>query len=654
LFHAQTDNINFFQLAYEYLEALEPEMQQAISTNNTRKIENAVRGFRMLSDGLEGPNDENIDAVARTGIFDLFDRIFIGCSYDLAPYEGQNIKQLQIGTRDGKDLAHAHARNVHKSRVKMAVCKCANAFLLGLKDGFVSTKMLTILDLRIITKQMESCYHLVQEMNNMPQNAVLGLKNIEELREFGLHQTRQTLLDPNDTFKDICLREGTSYFMILKQLKRFDVHDRYISEDALEYEKSAWLFFEKRCGYIEIMRNGCLEPVIFPFLEDATQGDLKHEFVEMYLTERDDFDLKNIQWLDIAVQIIRRLRHKRRLRGKKRSAFAVDYYDQICASTLWIVVLLHVLMIAGGTGYRDNDNLESWIEQATSNFSVANNSFGASQKFFSVQDTTLKRPVKITSSDMEFYYNVHPTVDILVQCTMLINLVLCCVRFLAFARAEVPLIVQRGFEEDAARRHQETSQRAEQNADDDMQEREAHGPHHHHHHFFSHRYHRRHHKSEDRQQADTNHGKALSRVRSLFEPPETPARRPSIPNIRMGSAGIGLMKMPVGDEESSGRDDRERECSGEHADSKDNSQTNGQMQRRLQQFSSIRLLPARPLRIEERASLWNVCSRRGLWLVLSSGQARYEICFLFCAALAVASGTPEYTAYSLLEVCFWR
>ena len=81
------------------------------------------------------------------------------------------------------------------------------------------------------------------------------------------------------SFRHRCLREGQSYFMILKQLKRFDVENKFISEEALEYSQATWQFFDQRCGYIEINRNGRLEAICFPVTEDVWKLDDQQSLV---------------------------------------------------------------------------------------------------------------------------------------------------------------------------------------------------------------------------------------------------------------------------------------------------------------------------------------------------------------------------------------
>ena len=98
LFRTQPLNkqsINFFELTYEFLEALESDLMTAFIAGDWDKVDIAVRGFLMLTAGIEGPNDQNIDALARTGIFDLFDRIFTCCCYETYIYQRRDQERFR-------------------------------------------------------------------------------------------------------------------------------------------------------------------------------------------------------------------------------------------------------------------------------------------------------------------------------------------------------------------------------------------------------------------------------------------------------------------------------------------------------------------------------------------------------------------------------
>jgi hypothetical protein len=72
---ANRDSFNFYLEAVQYMKALEPDIRGSIAKGDTRISESAIRGLLMLAESMRGPNPDNQQTLATSGIFDLGDRI---------------------------------------------------------------------------------------------------------------------------------------------------------------------------------------------------------------------------------------------------------------------------------------------------------------------------------------------------------------------------------------------------------------------------------------------------------------------------------------------------------------------------------------------------------------------------------------------------
>ena len=199
---ANTVSYCFLNLAYQYLEALEPTLVAAINNADWDTIDNAVRGFRMLKHAIDGPNATNIEALASTGIFDLSDRIFAHLNYDIAIYKSPN-------PHESAQVLDRHKGNLRKCELKYAVTGLLRGFMVGASGGLATQKLVFTLDWYILAAQMRHSYTTLTQC--LQKREYLHLED---------HLVKTKTVTERLSVK--CQQEAEDYYMLIKQCQPFD------------------------------------------------------------------------------------------------------------------------------------------------------------------------------------------------------------------------------------------------------------------------------------------------------------------------------------------------------------------------------------------------------------------------------------------------
>lgn len=88
-------------------------------------------------------------------------------------------------------------------------------------------------------------------------------------------------------------------------------------------------------GYVEVSRSGRLERIYFELPDACVPGaPLDKPFAEMFDTEREDADKKNMEWVEHMCRLVGKERLHANIR-KSYFAFTVNYWDNVCSITFW-------------------------------------------------------------------------------------------------------------------------------------------------------------------------------------------------------------------------------------------------------------------------------------------------------------------------------
>jgi hypothetical protein len=367
--------------------------------------------------GQQGPNRANQHSLASTGIFDLVDRIISHMEYESAA-EPHPLRDLS----NGPGAIH---RDKRKGALKINVIDCLNSFLSGgLEDNEFAQQMLSLLDLWQIAKHMYHCFIIC---------------------------TRQTPSKELADLAKLTLQEGTSYCILMRHLifwdKNYAVLYPIISDKKIA---PAWDFFQRRCGYVEVMHNGVLQGIHYPLPEDNLSKDLLEK---MYETERVDIDKKNCEWLFILTNLVERVERHAQIRSGNM-AFAVNYFSSITSFCLFCAFCIHVLCVMGN--YNATDEYRALHLNATHGRVDARKESVGEESPSTDPGETVDNPLlglgtgfELTAQDIYFFQEVEEPMRWIIRVMCWINLAACALRFASFVIAELPLVLHLGLKNNA-------------------------------------------------------------------------------------------------------------------------------------------------------------------------------------------------------------
>jgi len=337
--------------------------------------------------------------------------------------------------QDLPDATDAIKRDRRRFDMKIAVIDCLNSFFSGsLEDDEFAQQMLSLLNLWEIAKHLKDC-------------EVIWTK-AKQYKEFA-------------QLAELTLKEGTSYSILMRQLMFFD-KDRTVLSPIISDPliAPAWDFFQRRSGYVEILRHGTLEGFYYPLPDDL--GDEASLFDKMYETEREDIDKKNYEWLFIMTNLIERVERHAQIR-QGVMAFSVNYFSSVTRFCLCCAFCIHFLCIVGN--YKATDEYVALQLQAQGRDSQ-------------VEDNPLLNTdtgFELTEQDTYFFRRVEEPMRWIIRVMCWINLAACALRFASFVIAELPLVVRLGLkmkEEEAAEEelnfHEELEGEQEEHEEEDV------------------------------------------------------------------------------------------------------------------------------------------------------------------------------------------
>ena len=390
--------------------------------------------------GQQGPNRANQHSLASTGIFDLVDRIISHMEYESAA-EPHPLRDLS----NGPGAIH---RDKRKGALKINVIDCLNSFLSGgLEDNELAQQMLSRLDLWQIAKHMLHCFVICTRK-----------KPSKELADLA----------------KLTLQEGTSYCILMRHLIFWD-KDCAVLYPIISDKKiaPAWDFFQRRCGYVEVMHKGMLEGIHYPLPEDNLSKDLLEK---MYETERVDIDKKNCEWLFILTNLVERVERHAQIRSGNM-AFAVNYFSSITSFCLFCAFCIHVLCVTGN--YNATDEYRALHLNATHGRVDARKGSLGEESPSTDPGETVDNPLlglgtgfELTAQDIYFFQEVEEPMRWIIRVMCWINLAACALRFASYVIAELPLVVHLGLknkEEEAAKQEQtvDEGQKEEEDSEDE-------------------------------------------------------------------------------------------------------------------------------------------------------------------------------------------
>jgi hypothetical protein len=387
----------------------------------------------MLVDAMEGPNRENQEAVANTGIFDLCDRILARINFETY-FEEDNMNGIGWGV-EGDDVVVA--KNLERHRVKLAITKCLSAFLEGVSKR-QALHMLHQLDWDVISSEMVSCYR-IWKLNR-------------ERTKFMSTQSAEKFLCNQEKY----VEEGMNYYLLLRHMLCYDKSNAFISPQLKKLERTepqCLQFFQHRAGYIEIVRNEVLERVFFQLPEACVEsGD---EFIgetvitKMYVMDQlEDFDTKNRDWIMNMAHIVETHVFQENVR-RTTFAFTVTKWDLIGQVNFWWTLAMHIIMVFGGFMPPSLwPGQEGMFGDYQSRLNASEVGDGESRRKAAggvntetVTEEEWEDPHEWSSRDQLFFRTVLPIVTQVVKWMSVINLLTCGVRFFAFLWSHLPMIV---------------------------------------------------------------------------------------------------------------------------------------------------------------------------------------------------------------------
>ena len=310
-------------------------------------------------------------------------------------------EHIDKSTRD-KELAAK--RNTYCSSLKSAATETLSALVEGVHDDVITEQMLALLQWHGLVEQIKHCYQCYERATDLPPAVVL--------------------------------REGISYYFLVKHLAHYDKRGEFIAPALALLPHSIIDFFEKRTGYLEIVRDERLERVYYQLPEECARGgslDSK-PFHEMYVTEqREDNDRKAADFVQNMIHIVDKIEFHDRLR-KSKLAWTVNRWDLIRQVNFIWTFLLHVLMICGGyMPYYSKIAYADLVHQHGAEEAVGGGDrrkAATHNNFNNEADVSVK--FDLTEHDVMFFEQVVPPIEWTARVMSWINLITCGLRFFAF------------------------------------------------------------------------------------------------------------------------------------------------------------------------------------------------------------------------------
>ena len=250
------------------------------------------------------------------------------------------------------------------------------------------------------------------------------------------------------------MREGISYYFLLKHMKNYDKSNQYILPALEDASAKCQNFFERRCGYIEIVRDERLERVYFQLPEECVGGAVfeRRSFDELFVMEqREEFDKKNRDFVQNMIHIVEKIQFHDEIR-KTKFAWTVTRWDLIRQLNFAFTLSLHTLLVFGGympAVSRGNGSFASSYEERIE-LQLAGGDRRKGGAAAGVNTNSLQgggeEGFDLTETDMHFFLNVEPVINVIARVMNWINLITCGFRFFAFSWAELPIVIRRALE----------------------------------------------------------------------------------------------------------------------------------------------------------------------------------------------------------------
>lgn len=424
---------NFFVEAVTYLEAIEPELKDAIDNGEMQHgtdkwvsplVDSVMRGFLMLADAMTGPNVENQKVIAETGIFDLCDRIFARIKLEhLDSHEHGSAHNSKDLTPEAK--AKIKARNDLRCELKLSITRCLEGFLEGVRDDSIVKQMVSQLNWDGVEEQMRGCYHALK------------------------HQKKHYIFSEKSI-----LQEGCSYYRLLRHCEHYDRANEFIQPAIEDVSPKVLHFFQANTGMIEILRNDQLERVYFQLPSACLKdGPLDKPDVDqqLYDTDRDDVEQKARDFIENMCERVNIEQFEESVR-ETALAFTVTKLWLIRMINFWWTALMHVIMVNlsymphvgfWASSFHDDYQERIWIEERNP---VALG-YPEDAKFSEYCGDWCDNEFYLTARDISFFYDVLPVVDKILRYMSWFNLVTCSLRFFAYCWGELPNVVRLDLEE---------------------------------------------------------------------------------------------------------------------------------------------------------------------------------------------------------------
>lgn len=249
------------------------------------------------------------------------------------------------------------------------------------------------------------------------------------------------------------VREGISYYFLLKHMKNYDKSNQYITPALEDASPKCKNFFERRCGYIEIVRDERLERVYFQLPEECVGGAVfdRRPFDELFVMEqREEFDKKNRDFIQNMIHIVEKIQLQDKIR-KTKFAWTVTRWDVIRQMNFAFTLMLHTLLVFGGympaVSRGHGSFASSYEERIELQLAGGDRRKGAAAGVNTGDGGGEDGDFGLTETDIHFFNNVEPVINVIARVMNWINLITCGFRFFAFSWAELPIVIRRALED---------------------------------------------------------------------------------------------------------------------------------------------------------------------------------------------------------------
>lgn len=320
------ESFNLFSLTVSYLSEVAPEMKKALVRDHFEPLETMVCGLNFLFQGMRsstGPQIENQSVIADSGIFDVCDCILSTIRFEHRRDTAEKMSQdgfkgaLEAFSADHKRL---QKRNQMRNKLRLAAISILDAFLEGVEVFQNVNQMLVRVNWKSVVERMTECYDMYQSGDSR--------------RGYDLPQ-------------EASLKEGLGHYFILEHMKHYDTKKAYIVPELETVPHKVLALFEKHTGYVEIVRHKRLERVYFQKPENCLPRgplDTPKVDVKIYHAERSNLEKKNQEFLDNLCKLVKEEEFRSRIR-KSPMSFTVSRVNLVRSiNFLWILVM-HLAML---------------------------------------------------------------------------------------------------------------------------------------------------------------------------------------------------------------------------------------------------------------------------------------------------------------------